>query len=163
MFMRKIRIGKDIHFAWKILTNGEPIPLEGRDLRLRLVTPIKSFVDLPFNISKDNLLSFLYSGTDHKHLGNYSLTLWENYGKDGQTALDKCNAFCLVATTCEEDSISAPNLEIVTLNLGSSSIDISTGGSIPIPDAPMDGKTYGRKNGEWSEISEAIWNEQTDD
>lgn len=158
--MRKIRIGKDIHFAWKILTNGEPIPLDGRDLKMRLRTPVKSYIEIPIKISKDNTLTFSYFGTDHKHLGNYTLSLWENYGKEGQTAVDKCDAFRLVATTCEEDSISIPNLEMATVNLGTSSMDITTGGSIPIEDAPRDGKTYGRNNGEWTEISEAIWNEQ---
>ena len=71
-----------------------------------------------------------------------------------------CEAFRLVATTCEEDSLCPPNLEIVTVNLGASSIDISTGGSIPIPDAPDDGKLYGRKNKEWEQIAETIWNEE---
>lgn len=160
MLMRKIRIGKDIHFTWQILTNGEPIPLDGRDLRLILKNPLRTNIELPFSISQGNRLKFTYYGTDHTNLGVYSLTLWENYGKDGQTAVDMCEAFRLVATTCEEDSFCPPNLEIVTVNLGASSIDISTGGSIPIPDAPDDGKLYGRKNKEWEQIAETIWNEE---
>ena len=87
--------------------------------------------------------------------------MYKRQGKEGQTAVDMCEAFRLVATTCEEDSISVPNLEMATVNLGASSIDISTGGSIPIPDAPKDGKIYGRKDGEWEEITEAVWNEET--
>lgn len=159
--MRKIRIGKDIYFTWQIFTNKEPVPLEGRDLKLMLKNPLGRFLDFHFEIYQGNKLKFTFHGTDHKHLGTYSLTLWENYGKEGQTAVDMCEAFRLVATTCEEDSISVPNLEMATVNLGASSIDISTGGSIPIPDAPKDGKIYGRKDGEWEEITEAVWNEET--
>ena len=39
--MRKFRIGKDISFRWTILTNGEGVPLEGRDLRLAMTDPLK--------------------------------------------------------------------------------------------------------------------------
>ena len=123
--MRKIRIGKDIYFTWQILTNKEPVPLEGRDLKLMLKNPLGRFLDFHFEIYQGNKLKFTFHGTDHKHLGTYSLTLWENYGKEGQTAVDMCEAFRLVAPTCEEDSISVPNLEMATVNLGASSIDIS--------------------------------------
>lgn len=129
-------------------------------MKLILKNPLGGLFKLNFEVQNGNKLKFTFHGTDHKHLGTYLLTLWENYGKEGQTAVDKCDAFRLVATTCEEDSISTPNLEMATVNLGTSSMDISTGGSIPIQDAPKDGKTYGRNNGEWIEIAEAIWKEQ---
>lgn len=96
--MRKIRIGKDIYFTWQILTNKEPVPLEGRDLKLMLKNPLGRFLDFHFEIYQGNKLKFTFHGTDHKHLGTYSLTLWENYGKEGQTAVDMCEAFRLVAT-----------------------------------------------------------------
>ena len=115
--MRKIRIGKDIYFTWQILTNKEPVPLEGRDLKLMLKNPLGRFLDFHFEIYQGNKLKFTFHGTDHKHLGTYSLTLWENYGKEGQTAVDMCEAFRLVATTCEEDSISVPNLEMAPSTL----------------------------------------------
>ena len=68
MLMRKIRIGKDIHFTWQILTNGEPIPLDGRDLKLMLKNPLRKNIGLPFSISQGNRLRFIYHGTDHTNL-----------------------------------------------------------------------------------------------
>ena len=71
--MRKIRIGKDIYFTWQILTNKEPVPLEGRDLKLMLKNPLGRFLDFHFEIYQGNKLKFTFHGTDHKHLGTY---LW---------------------------------------------------------------------------------------
>lgn len=99
--MKKIRIGKDISIAWRILTNGEAVSLEGRDLTLHLVDPLNRKMQIPFTV-EDVLLEAKVSGTTQKFLGKYSLTLWENYGKPGQTAVDACNAFELVRTTCME-------------------------------------------------------------
>lgn len=99
--MKKIRIGKDISIRWTILTNGEAVSLVGRDLKLVLTDPIRRTTDMEFTV-EGNTVTTLYKGTQHKCLGVYNLTLWENYGKDGQTAVDACNAFTLVSTTCAE-------------------------------------------------------------
>lgn len=99
--MKKIRINKDISIRWTILTNGESVSLVGRDLKLVLTDPIRRTTDMEFTVD-GNTVTTLYKGTQHKCLGVYNLTLWENYGKDGQTAVDACNAFTLVSTTCAE-------------------------------------------------------------
>lgn len=99
--MKKIRIGKDIAISWRILTNEEAISLEGRDLTLHLVDPLNRKMQIPFTV-EDVLVEAKVQGTTQKFLGKYSLTLWENYGKPGQTAVDACNAFELVKTTCME-------------------------------------------------------------
>ena len=99
--MKKIRINKDISIRWTILTNGESVSLVGRDLKLVLTDPIRRTTDMEFTV-EGNTVTTLYKGTQHKCLGDYTLTLWENYGKDGQTAADACNAFTLVPTTCAE-------------------------------------------------------------
>ena len=99
--MKKIRINKDISIRWTILTNGESVSLVGRDLKLVLTDPIRRTTDMEFTV-EGNTVTTLYKGTQHKCLGVYNLTLWENYGKDGQTAVDACNAFTLVPTTCAE-------------------------------------------------------------
>lgn len=39
--MRKIRIGKDIVIRWTILTNGESILLEGRNIKLLISDSFK--------------------------------------------------------------------------------------------------------------------------
>lgn len=100
--MKKIRIGKDIALKWAILTNGESLSLEERDLKLILTSPLNRETDLQFTV-EGNVLSTKIDGISQKGVGTYNLTLWENYGKIGQTALDACNAFSLVRTTCEED------------------------------------------------------------
>lgn len=111
--MRKIRIGKDILVRWTILTNGLPEPLEGRNLRIVLTNPLRAKETLDFLVD-GNVLTCRYPGMAQKHLGTYSLTLWENYGKEGQTAVDSCEAFRLVATTCEESSDTCQNIETST-------------------------------------------------
>lgn len=99
--MKKIRIGKDIHITWGITTNGEPRSLEGRDLKLILITPLRNNIGMKFSVD-GNTIACDYHGAEQKYLGIYMLTLWENYGKPDQTAVDACNAFQLVATTCQE-------------------------------------------------------------
>lgn len=102
MISNKIRIGKDIVIQWAILTNGEPISLEGRNLKLVLSTPLRQKINLDFEVA-GNEITALYKGLEHKVLGSYTLTLWENYSEDGQSALDYCNAFTLVPLSCMED------------------------------------------------------------
>lgn len=98
----KIRIGKDIIVQWAILTNNEPISLEGRDLKLILTTPLNKKITLEFTVS-GNIITSKYKGVDQKILGIYNLTLWENYGKDNQSVLDYCSAFTLVPYSCMEN------------------------------------------------------------
>lgn len=122
--MRKIRIGKDIVLKWTLLTNTENIPLEGRDLSLVLTTPLKLKINLPFECDGNTLIARL-SGLQQKTLGVYSITLWENFGKDGQTAVDACQAFELVPYTCMEDGESN-NIEAGTIDLGTSDMSMIT-------------------------------------
>lgn len=124
--MKKIRIGKDIAISWHILTKGEAVSLEGRDLTLHLIDPLNRKMQIPFTV-EDVLLEAKISGTTQKFLGKYSLTLWENYGKPGQTAVDACNAFELVKTTCMEGGADE-GLDTETVDLGTSSIEIITAG-----------------------------------
>lgn len=150
--MRKIRIGKDIVIRWDILTNGESIKLDGRDLKLFLIDSVGNKTELEFSVSC-NKVEALFKGIQQKRIGTYRLTLWENYGKSGQTAVDACGAFALVATTCAEggqdDGLDTEAVEL------SGNIEIFTqgeSGGSGIPDAPFDGKTYGRNNGTWVEV-----------
>lgn len=100
--MKKIRIGKDVDIRWTILTNGEPDPLHGRDLKVVILDPIRRRTTISDYSADGNILSFRYPGTQQKSVGKHSLTLWENYGKIDMTAVDACNVFELVATTCQE-------------------------------------------------------------
>lgn len=113
----KIRQGKDIILRWKITTNGEALPLEGRNLTLILSTPNGRERVLSYTTEGDTISTRLF-GKEITLLGDYTLTLWENRGEQGQTAVDAVNAFELVKyTTMEEDGSSCGNLEAEVLNL----------------------------------------------
>ena len=99
--MRKIRIYKDLKIKWKVLTNKEAEPLEGRDLTFEIVNKFGRAV-FPF-VSEGNVLSATFPGTEQKQLGDYWVTLWENKGKAGQTLVDSCCGFTLVSDTAMED------------------------------------------------------------
>lgn len=100
--MRKIRIGKDIAIRWSIKTNGQTVSLAGRDLKLEIIDYYNKSMNIPFSI-EGNVLLFVFYGKEQKKLGVYKLTLWENFGKVGQTVVDACEAFELVPCTCQEN------------------------------------------------------------
>ena len=112
----KIRIGKDITIRLLVLTNGIQEDLLGRDLLLLLTTPLKRTLRLDFTIEGSTVVSKI-PGTEQKHIGQYDITLWENYGKEGQTVLDVCKAFELVEMTCMEDDTTVEGLDVEVVSL----------------------------------------------
>lgn len=129
--MKNIRIGKDIRVRWSILTNGEAIPLSGRDLKLECHTPKHTTEEIEFTRS-GNVVQFFMRGIRQKRPGQYSFTLWENFGKEGQTAVDCCDAFNLVRTTCEEGGSDNDNLATESVNLETSKLELLTTGDLPL-------------------------------
>lgn len=121
--MKKIRIGKDINLRWEILTNGEAITLEGRDLKLVLINPLNAKTELDFSVNF-NIIEARYKGTDQQRLGTYRMTLWENYQKDNQTVVDCCNAFQLVGSTCEENDGTSGIDVNAYVDLGTSNLEV---------------------------------------
>lgn len=98
--MESKRIGKDLRLIWRdIKTNGEFVSLNGRNLKLIMTDPKGGQIEMPLTVVDDYDIESHFYGKDHKHLGNYKLTLWENHGNIGQTALDRTMAFRLVAST----------------------------------------------------------------
>lgn len=133
--MAKIRIKTDFIVRWGILTRGEAISLEGRDLRLEMNTPAHTSVEIPFSI-EGNVLVIRVAPEVQTQVGVYSFTLWENHAKAGQTPLDKCNAFCLVSKSCkadmEDDNIEVePVLDLDTDDMSFAPISVG-GGAIEI-------------------------------
>ena len=125
--MKRIRIGKDIEIHWPILTNGEQVALEGRDLKLFVHLP--SHMDIPVDFTTEgNTAIFTISGTMQKSIGVYRLTMWENLQKRGQTAVDYCKAFELVPTTLLEDGEDESNLTTETVDLEASSLVVGLPG-----------------------------------
>lgn len=125
--MKRIRIGKDIEIHWPILTNGEPVALEGRDLKLFVHLP--SHMDIPVDFTTEgNTAIFIISGAMQKSIGVYRLTMWENLHKRGQTAVDYCKAFELVPTTILEGGEDESNLRSETVDLEASSLVVGLPG-----------------------------------
>ncbi len=127
--MRSYRIGKTLKIRWGILTGGKSEPLSGRDLRLEIATGSRFRRNVPFE-ADDSVAEFLFQGSEQRYVGAYTLTMWENRGKENQTVVDRCDAFCLVACSCEESAESAdePNLDVETLELGTSNLETGVPG-----------------------------------
>ena len=116
--MRAFRIGKDITVRWSILTNGEKKALEGRDLTLFIHLPNRTDIPVDFT-NEGNIATFVFRGVNQLYTGPYRLTIWENFGKDGQSVVDCCNAFELVSYTCDEDVGNCNNLKTGILEVSS--------------------------------------------
>lgn len=122
--MESIRQGKTMVIRWTILTNGQPVSLEDRDLTL-----IDSAGGRKMDFVTDgNVVEAVFEGSLFLKLGVHNLTLFENYGKPNQTVVDKCGAFNIVATTCEEDRTKNNLISITTINLSTSNFELFTMG-----------------------------------
>lgn len=129
--MEKKRIGKTLKIRWAILTGGEPESLAGRDLTLEISSGNRVRTTLSF-VADGNVAAFVFEGSEQRYVGPYTVTMWENLGKEGQTVVDRCDAFCLVARSCEEaesGSAEDPGLEIESLDLGTSNFEAGVPGA----------------------------------
>lgn len=122
--MQRIRIGKDVRIRWRILTNGKAVPLSDRDLLVKIVNQFGE-VSADFSIEDGNVVVFTFRGTAQKYLGKHTFTVWENYGKPGQTVVDSCDGVELVPVTCMEGG-GAGSLDIETVELATSSLEVIT-------------------------------------
>lgn len=102
--MEKIRLGNDIEMRWSIFTrdgdNRVPYDLEGRALTLSVVNR-KGESEIEF-FTEGNIVTGVFRGRDQKILGKHGVILRENNGADGMRTVDACDAFELVACSCEE-------------------------------------------------------------
>lgn len=127
--MKRIRTGKDFKLRWPLLVNGERTDLNGLDLEVILVSHSGKRRKVG-HTSESDVLVVVVDGDSLKELGPYRVEVWMNRGKNEQTVADYCAAFCLVATTCEEDD--APDgsgLEIQeTVELEGGNIEVGVTG-----------------------------------
>ena len=87
-------IKNDIILSWPILTDGEEVSLEGRDLKLYIVGGrVKKEVTPTIS---GNVLTFCFYGKDQFRLGTYDLVLVENENKAGMQSLRYPEAFKLI-------------------------------------------------------------------
>lgn len=135
--MRRIRIGKDFEVRWSIysLVDGqkEPYALEGKRLVFKYCTPYEDQNIEDWRV-EGNTIVWTFKGKDQRHIGCYQLVLVENPGEDGMVTVDVCNAFELVAYSCQENPDEDGMVVFDVVNLASdvafnggagSSIDIS--------------------------------------
>lgn len=95
--MKAFRINTDIKIKWTVSINGGTTPIEGTDLKLVVQSKARRQC-LPFAIDGNTIVA-TFRGKDQVAEGTHSLTLWMNFNKDGQAALDHVDAFTLVPTT----------------------------------------------------------------
>lgn len=112
-------------------SEGEPYSLEGADLRITYTTFRGVTEVTAFSIS-GNVVSWTFKGKDQKILGDYIITLQQNAGDDNMLTVDKCDAFRLVARSCDAGGeTSCSHLQIETVDI-TSTLDvqqIATGGT----------------------------------
>lgn len=125
--MQSFRIGKTLKIRWAILSGGAPEPLAGRDLTLEISSGNRVRTILPF-VADGNAAVFYYQGRDQRFTGTYTVTMWENYAKEGQTVVDRCDAFALVPSSCEETRTTASDIGEGELEIEPSELEIGVPG-----------------------------------
>ena len=128
--MRKIRLGKDILIRWSVTYNGSIVDPSTHDLTLELKDYYGSLCTIGELNLNNGALETTFFGKDQTKIGNYRLTLWLNKGKVGQSVVDACDAFTLVACSCDEDGDNSDTLATETTQIEASSIDVGGGVSI---------------------------------
>lgn len=126
----KVRIGKDFTIRWALLTSeGEPYAINADAAILRIYSPYGAKDAIGFIVS-GNIIEWVFKGKDQKHLGDYTIELVENNGRDGMVSVDSEDAFTLVAHTNEESLNDEGAVEIQTIELTSqiALAPVTTGG-----------------------------------
>ena len=103
--------------------------MAGRDLTLEISSGNRVRTTLPF-VADGNVAEFVFQGSEQRYVGAYMVTMWENRGKENQTVVDRCDAFCLVACSCEERSEdpAETDLDVETLELATSDLEAGVPG-----------------------------------
>lgn len=126
----KVRIGKDFTIRWAVVTSeGEPYAINADAAILRIYSPYGAKEAIGFIVS-GNVIEWVFKGKDQKHLGDYTIELVENNGRDGMVSVDFVEAFTLVAHTNEESLNDEGAVEIQTIELTSqiALAPVTTGG-----------------------------------
>ena len=124
--MKKIRIGKEFSVRWGLILNGLPAELDKMDVKVVLTSPFGNKKELSYTADR-NILVIPVGRNVQPMTGAYSLSLWINKDKDGQTVIDCSPAFCLVASTDEESCAQVQAIKEV-LDLGTSEIQLGVQG-----------------------------------
>lgn len=122
--MKKIRIGNDIEITWSVFADKEqttPYTLAGRSLTLKCSCDGRTATTLPDFSINGNAVIFTFYGKDQERTGVYTLTLVENEGLEDMHTVDSCDAFQLVARSCDVDgdACGCGNIEVESVELTS--------------------------------------------
>lgn len=116
--MKNTRKGNDINVAWKILKNGNPFSLMGKDITIYLKSPFGKEKIKDFSVT-GNIINWTFFGKDQKHSGEYGLELVINENEVGMITTDKCGFVNLVSCSCmvggsDEGNIETESIELTT-------------------------------------------------
>lgn len=95
------RIGKTLMFTLEVTTNGEYISLDGRNITVEITA--EKFRYHPRITTDGTTLFFEFPGKDQKVIGIHTATIWENYGEERQTVVDRWGIVELVKYSWQED------------------------------------------------------------
>lgn len=127
--MIKKRIKKNLGIVIHVLTNGEAISLEGRDISVERVNPYGQRAFVEGIEMQDNRIAFTFRASEQNKLGVWKFIVWENYGKDGQTVVDRERALQLVASTdLETPAGHEPGLDVDRVDLNVVDIEVGIKG-----------------------------------
>lgn len=98
----KKRIGKTIKLIYNITTNGQQVPIVGRDFTVFIYKQFNPNckLQLPTYVDNNKLIA-TFEGKNQKCTGVYCSEIYENYNKNNQTVSDQI-AFELVSHTKDE-------------------------------------------------------------
>ena len=122
--IKTFRIGNPLNIRWPILTNGEELPLTGRNLALYLTDPMRKTRQIHDFHIEGNVILWTFKSNEQEQEGFYHLTLFENEGDAEQYATDYMRAFRLVPHSNEVPG----DMNAEELPLSSSGIDVGMRG-----------------------------------
>lgn len=113
--IRKRRVGTTLACQISVITNGQELPLEGRDITVLLVNPLGVCMRTNATFS-GNVATFVYEGNEQQYTGVYRVEVYENFENVSQTVFDK-DAFELVARSyMEEDGVDDLSSPLISLS-----------------------------------------------
>lgn len=122
--IKTYRIGNPLNIRWPILTNGEELPLTGRNITLYLTDPMRKTRQIHDFHIEGNVILWTFKSNEQEQAGFYHLTLFENEGDAEQYATDYMRAFRLVPHSNEVPG----DMNAEELPLSSSGIDVGMRG-----------------------------------
>lgn len=115
--MKRIRINNDLAIEWSILTNGQPMSIEGREIKVE-ISNTRGYSIKPAVTAQGNTLFFALKGAEQTSLGMHRIKATDT--TDGaMNTLDIADAFELVPHTFMEGGEDAEGMNVRRIELTS--------------------------------------------